>query len=51
MTNLIEARFYSRFIRTTVIQVNAPTNVSDEEAKYNFYDQLQKIVNGECKSG
>lgn len=41
---IIEARFHSRFIKTTVIQVYAPTNEADEEEKDDFYEQLQKIV-------
>ena len=30
---IIEARFFSRFIKTTVIQVYAPTNEADDEVK------------------
>ena len=41
---IIEARFFSRFIKTTVIQVYAPTNETDDEVKDDFYEQLQKIV-------
>ena len=41
---IIEARFFSRFIKTTVIQVYAPTNEADDEVKDDFYEQLQKIV-------
>ena len=43
---IIEARFYSRFIKTTVIQVYAQTNEADEQVKDDFYEQLQKIVDG-----
>ena len=41
---IIEARFFSHFIKTTVIQVYAPTNEADDELKDDFYEQLQKIV-------
>ena len=41
---ITEARFFSRFIKTTVTQVYAPTNEADDEMKNDFYEQLQKIV-------
>ena len=41
---IIEARSFSRCIRTTVIQVYAPVNEADDEVKDDFYEQLQKIV-------
>lgn len=41
---IVEARFFSRFIKTTVIQVYAPTNEADDGVKDDFYEQLQKIV-------
>ena len=41
---IVEARFFSCFIKTTVIQVYAPTNEADDEVKDYFYEQLQKIV-------
>lgn len=40
----VEAHFYSRFTKTTVIQIQAPTNDTDEETEHVFCDQLQKIV-------
>ena len=40
---IVEARF-SRLIKTTVIQVYAPTKEADDEVKDDFYEQLQKIV-------
>ena len=39
-------RFYSRFIKTTVIEVYASTNEADDEVKGKFYEQVQKIVDG-----
>ena len=35
---IMTARFASRFIKTTVVQVYAPTNEVDEETKDSFYD-------------
>ena len=42
---IITARFYSRFIKTTVIQVYAPTNDYTDEDKDAFYEQLQATWN------
>ena len=39
---IIKARFYSRFIKTTIIQVYAPTNEAEDQED-DFYE-LQKIV-------
>ena len=41
---IISACFYSWYIKTSIIQVYAPTNEAEVEAKYDFYDQLQKVI-------
>ena len=41
---IITARFFSKYIKTTVIQVYAPTEDSQEEDKDAFYDQLQAVL-------
>jgi exonuclease III len=37
---IITARFWSKFIKTTIIQLYAPTNESKDEDKGAFYEQL-----------
>ena len=32
------------YIKTTIVQVDAPTNKVEDEAKETFYDQLQKVL-------
>lgn len=41
---IIKARFNLRYIRTTIVQVYAPINVADEEAKDVFYEQLRNLI-------
>ncbi|XP_056022145.1 uncharacterized protein LOC130055022 [Ostrea edulis] len=45
---IITARFWSKYIKkyikTTLIQVYAPTNDAEEESKDNFYEQLQGVI-------
>ena len=41
---IIKARFFSKYIKTTVIQVYAPTNDAEEDTKDAFYEQLQAVV-------
>ena len=40
----MSARFTTRFINTTVVQVYASTNEADEETKDSFYDFLQRVT-------
>ena len=42
---IITARFQSRHVKTTVIQVYAPTEEAQEEDKDAFYEQLQDVMN------
>ena len=41
---IIRARFSSKFIKLTVIQIYAPTNDAEEENKEEFYQQLQSEI-------
>ena len=36
--------FWSRHIKTTIVQVYAPTNDADEECKNSFYGHFQKVI-------
>lgn len=40
---IIVARFNSKHIKTTIIQVYAPTNDASDEEKERFYNQLQQV--------
>ena len=41
---IIKARFYSKFVKLTVIHVYAPTNDADEQTKDDFYGKLQEVA-------
>ncbi|PIK40142.1 putative craniofacial development protein 2-like [Apostichopus japonicus] len=41
---IITARFYSNYIKVTIIHVYAPTLDATDEAKDSFYEQLQTVV-------
>ena len=44
-SRIILARFDTKFQKTTIIQVYAPTNNADEDEKQEFYNSLQATVN------
>lgn len=46
---IITARFNSRYISTTIVQVYAPVNEDDEEAKDVLYDQVQNCIDNISK--
>ena len=41
---LLKARFNSKFCKLSIIQCYAPTNDAEDEAKDNWYEQLQQAV-------
>ena len=41
---IMTARFYSKYIKTTIIQVYTPTNEANNDTKDDFYEQLQRTV-------
>ena len=41
---IIKARFYSKFVKVTMIQMYAPTNDADEQTKEDFYGKLQEAT-------
>ena len=40
----LRARFQSKFQRVSIIQCFAPINAADQEAKEEFYEQLQSVL-------
>ena len=42
---IIITRFESKYQNTTIIQVHAPTNDTEEEEKEDFYHQFQTVFN------
>ena len=42
---IIQARFYSRYIKLTIIHIYAPTEDADEQTKDEFYGKLQDVLN------
>jgi hypothetical protein len=41
---IISARFNSKYVKLTIIQIYSPTNDAKEEEKDEFYEQLQKEI-------
>jgi len=41
---MIKARFYSKFVKLTMIHAYAPTNDADEVTKEDFYGKLQEVA-------
>ena len=41
---VIQARFYSRHTRLTIIHIYAPTEEADEQTKDEFYGKLQDVL-------
>ena len=41
---IIYARFFSKYVKLSIIQVYSPTNEASDEDKDNFYEQLHTVV-------
>ena len=41
---IITARFFSKFIKVSLIQVYAPTNEANEDSKNEFMERLQSAI-------
>ncbi|XP_056022503.1 craniofacial development protein 2-like [Ostrea edulis] len=50
-SRIISARFETKFQKTTIIQVYAPTNNAEENEKEDFYSSLQTVFNNVPKRG
>ena len=41
---MIRARFNSKYCKLTILQCYAPTNEVEDEAKDEWYEQLQQVI-------